>query len=129
MARQTITYAARDGQRVDLVDLKLTWDNTGVYLSATYEVENDRHVRSVTVPKVRLPINQHKVRIDVDPFYETVHAELGYGETVAFRGHIDGVDCDAYYFERDIVNKPRKMTVAEIEEKLGYKIEIVSEEG
>ena len=132
MALNSFSHIMNNNKRVDLVDICLFEDANGAYVRVTYEVETDQSVRRITLPKVKLPIHYHQVKVRCDHIYprgEAAFVDIGFGETPAYLEEVRGYDGRYYYVDELVHSKTHKMTVAEIEKKLGYKIEIVSEEG
>ena len=110
-----------DGIKVDLIDLELGKDGMGYYLSPKYRVETTRDVKEIYIPKARLRINLHQVRIEIDPTCNDYVANLGIGKMRLYAdkdGHV--------YYETIIEEKTVEMTMEDIEKKLGHKIKIVS---
>lgn len=102
------------------------------YLELEYIRETDNDMRKIVFPKVNFPIsNRYTVRHEVDEFNPCI--DIGTGrELLVEKGNIyfaDGTTAkDVHYAEKIIETKTKKMTVAEIEEALGHKVEIIAEE-
>lgn len=94
-------------------------------LSVTYEKENSTTISEFTIPKIILPINNYP-NIKQEHFdYDGVSAcyiNFGFGDLLVARDRDNNL-----FYERVIENKTQKMTLKEIEEKLGHKIELISE--
>ena len=111
--------------KITLVDMKLHKNKlaNGVYsyyLSAEYNRENEFGIFRITVPHVDLPLsNGFSWSTSTDPF-DVDLIDFGFGE-LPFRARNGGI------IETKIKDKTKKMTLAEIEKKLGHKIELVSE--
>lgn len=113
--------------RAELKDIKLVEDGKSYFLDVTYEYENKYGVYELNIPKVHLPIMTDQL-----PFYKRscysivfdpeVTVDLGFGELDVLKDHKSGVT----HKITEIKKKTQKMTVAEIEAALGYKVEIVS---
>lgn len=98
------------------------------YVSLVYIIEDDTQIRKVVIPRAKLPINrgvcpdidkEHSSILDLNPTY---FINAGYGSCIMPLDKHDG-----YYYTVELLKeKPRKMTVPEIEKALGYKVEIVS---
>lgn len=108
-----------------------------VYLSVTYDYKNSTGTHRVTIPKIYIPL-ENGFNIDSSEIYYGIY---GYSPTIALRDRYllayrsDCTDSRGINHENvcvidEIIEpaKPKKMTVADIEKQLGYKIEIVSEE-
>lgn len=107
-------------------------DENLLYLAVKYLLENEHEIVRLTVPRIQLPVN-----LAVCPDLETTYVHddwhgkygtesrirCGYGDALPIRKH-NNVD----YTVEIVEKKTHKLTVAEIEKRLGYKIEIVSEE-
>lgn len=117
-----------------LDDIQFYEEDGAWYARMKYILEDDHEIREVIIPKVSIGINRRyhpEFNNDFDHrFNFEVEGRLSLGPTM-FRlysgvGH-DGAN-HVLYTEKLLKKKTKKMTVAEIEKKLGYKIEIVSEE-
>ena len=108
-----------------------------VYLSVTYDYKNSTGTHRVTIPKIYIPL-ENGFNIDSSEIYYGID---GYSATIAledrylFVSRSECTDSRGFKYENvrmvdEIIEpaKPKKMTVADIEKQLGYKIEIVSEE-
>ena len=105
-------------------------DNTR-YLRLVYEYEDERGLHELTIPQVEFPFGN---RLGLKHIYENNPALRRVSICLCTEGDVANVylydtksdDGLAYYVDKIIKCKPKKMTVEEIEQKLGYKIEIVS---
>ena len=116
-------------EKVELIE-----ENGKYYLSVVYDVETDLYVRRFRIPKINLGIN---TRYCYPELTKETDRDSGYplGWNMRFRcgekifdleyGKVDGVN--AQFTEEIIEAKTQKLTISEIEKKLGYKIEIVAE--
>ena len=102
-----------------------------LYLSLKYHIDTDDQLIEVILPKVNLGIQTvgcpsiyANLGLDCRNYIKCGDNEY---DILPGIGH-DGAN-HVYYTEKILKQKTKKMTVAEIEEKLGYKIEIVSEDG
>lgn len=89
------------------------------YLSATYTVETDVEVRELHIPKMYLPLDSRSLAIS--------HSLNGSAAIEMCDSKLVILD-PAKIQERIIKTKTKKMTLKEIEKKLGHKIELISEE-
>lgn len=91
------------------------------YLRAEYEVEDEYKVQKYTFPKLYLPIgDRFVINHNVSLYGDEV--EIDFGEM-----SLDALKQGGYYCKVETLKEyPQKMTLEEIEEKLGYKVEIVS---
>lgn len=94
------------------------------FLNVTYLKHGDRNVMEVNYPKVKLPlcsgINHQPI---VEYQYSVSYINFGFG----FLPLLEGGPNNTIMTAKCVKTFPRKMTLAEIEEKLGYKVELVSE--
>lgn len=95
------------------------------FLNVTYLKHDDRNVMEVNYPKVKLPLcTQPRVNQDYSMYgIQSSTIDLGFGQLPLLEGGV----LNAMMTKKVIETFPRKMTLAEIEEKLGYKVELVSE--
>lgn len=110
-------------------DINLYKDNIDnqYYLSITYTVEAEEAIYEYHIPKVRLPIcDSDNVILSHCPtnryVVHEVYIDIGFGKLLV----IPDKD-NIHYVTRKIKDKTKKMTLKEIEKKLGCKIELVSE--
>lgn len=120
----------KEMNEINLTNVKLKKDERGCYLRLKYIQETDNAINEIIIPKFRLPIktNDMTIRNDGYPLGE-VEANIGFGFFPLENGvteHSDGKE--VVFTVKELKKKVHKMTVADIEKKLGYKIEIVSEE-
>lgn len=109
-----------------LTDLQLYKENNQYYLSAIFFHEDKKGYYELSVPKIKLPVSQDcevNMTSGCDCFnkaYKTVDVHLGFGSLSAKpfndKGDLLTLTC--------LEEKVHKMTLAEIEEELGYKIEL-----
>lgn len=113
------------------------------YLQLVYEVETDTEVKEIIIPKVDLGLKSNSLpRLEINHFgIGTINEaciHLRHGSTLPL--HRTSVTCtdkngDTVHTENaawvEVVKreKPKKMTIEEIEKKLGHKVEIVSKKG
>ena len=108
-----------------LKDLKLYKENEKYYLSALLIHEDKEGVYEASIPKIELPIASD---CSIDYTHETYgyHPEtiftvdFGFGKLYVLPFDDDKNYCTLTCIEE----KVRKMTLAEIEKELGYKIEL-----
>ena len=118
-----------------LIDASLVEDADGChYLDLTYEYEDQYRISKVHFPMVRLPIerigNINHIFISSSVRHEKVSIDFGtcdFDLELMCREFKDVDGSEYIYRVETIKEKTQKMTVAEIEKKLGYKIEIVAE--
>lgn len=100
--------------------LMLGKDDSGHYLSAIYEFENEAGVYELIFPKIRLQISLINAPvISRDDWREPEKVNLGFGELP--------LEGDPGYTIKTIREKVHDVTIEEIEKKFGYKIRIVKE--
>ena len=113
--------------------LYLLQEDGGFYLHAECVHETERYKKRIIIPKILLPISDDFVIKTPTHYYDRGTINIGFGNVPLMRGEVfykgDHHE-DVYaveYIEED--KKPtKKMTLSEIERKLGYKIELISEE-
>ena len=113
------------------VDRDKNGNVTNCYMALTYVFEDDHKIEEIHIPQVQIPISIDECNIEheylTDPysvfkkFYITGHI---HGDRFRLRIYPEN---DVHYETRIIKEKSVKMTVEEIEKKLGYSIEIVSD--
>lgn len=114
--------------KCELTNLTLNCDESGYYLSARFEVEDEHSLREAIVPKIHLHIRPDKVIIsqvvsEWDLSRNTC-IDLGFGELPLEYGEVEGQRC--LYSEKVLKENVTEMTLDEIEKKLGHKIKIVN---
>ena len=106
-------------------DLQLYKENNQYYLSALVDYEDKRGVYEISIPKIKFPIEQNCIidntigERNYKP-YTTVSIDFGLGKLYAEPFDNDG----NHYTITCIEEKVHKMTLADIERELGYKIEL-----
>lgn len=101
------------------------------YLKLVYEYEDSYGIHELTLPQVEFPFGN---RLNLKYIYEANPALRRVSIRLCTEGDVANVflydtktdDGFMYYTDKIIKYKPKKMTIEEIEQKLGYKIEIVS---
>ena len=101
------------------------------YLKLVYQYEDKDGIHELTIPQVEFPFGN---RLNLKHIYETnpalrrVSIRLCTDRDIAnvYLHDTKSDDGMVYYLDKIIKYKPKKMTIEEIEKKLGYKIEIVS---
>ena len=106
-------------------DLQLYKENNRYYLSALVEHEDERGVYEISIPKIELPVERNCIidKTVIDRNYKphtVVSINFGLGELYA--EPFD--DSGDYYTVTCVEEKVHKMTLADIEKELGYKIEL-----
>lgn len=105
-------------------DLKLYKEDNKYYLSALIDCEDNRGVYEMSIPKIEFPIAKN-CSVDImsgeyDKPYTTVSIDFGLGKL-----YVEPFDDSGnYYTLTCIEEKVHKMTLADIEKELGYKIEL-----
>lgn len=117
-----------------LKDIDLIKNEDGrYYLDVTYQYENDFGIYELNMPRVALPFTDSRIPNiipstpyafgDCDMTIEDLECVLPLSR---FKFE-DYEGCVGHYCIKTIKEKPKKMTLSEIEKKLGYKIELVSQ--
>lgn len=129
---ETMREKEKEMNDIKLTNVKMKKDRWGYYLRLKYIQETDSAISEIIIPKYRLNIWEDKLIISHEPSHtaiSSVDANIGMGSKRLQKGlteHSDIVEVE--YSVKVLKEKVHKMTVADIEKKLGYKIEIVSEE-
>ena len=114
-----------------LKDAQIYIQDGSRYLKLVYEYEDDNGIHELTIPQVEFPFGN---RLNLKHIYGANPAPIRVSIRLCTEGDVANVflydtktdDGFTYYTDKIIKYKPKKMTVEEIEQKLGYKIEIVS---
>ena len=114
-----------------LKDAQIYIQDGSRYLKLVYEYEDSHGVHELTIPQVEFPFGN---RLNLKHIYEANPALRRLSIRLCTEGDVANVflydtktdDGFVYYTDKIIKYKPKKMTIEEIEQKLGYKIEIVS---
>lgn len=121
--------------KVDLVSAELYKENDLYFLRLKYIIENDDEIIELEIPRARICLNNVPIinGYDIDNSYSAYlgrHYELVLGNNMysLYPGTNSERVNNVYYTEKRSPKKSKKMTIEEIERKLGYKIAIVSEE-
>ena len=101
------------------------------YLKLVYEYEDSYGIHELTIPQVEFPFGN---RLNLIHICENNPALQRLSVRLCTEGDVTSVylydtksdDGLVYYTDKIIKYKPKKMTIEEIEQKLGYKVEIVS---
>ena len=101
------------------------------YLKLVYEYEDSYEIHELTIPQVEFPFGN---RLNLIYIHENNPALQRLSIRLCTEGDVTSVylydtksdDGLVYYTDKIIKRKPKKMTIEEIEQKLGYKVEIVS---
>lgn len=101
------------------------------YLKLVYEYEDSYGIHELTIPQVEFPFGNRlglKYICENNPALQRLSVRLCTEGDVANVYLHDSKSYDGlvYYTDKIIKRKPKKMTIEEIEQKLGYKVEIVS---
>ena len=104
-----------------LQTLELYEEHEAYYLKAVYEYEDNNGKYKFTLPKVALPFYKDEPsRIEFYDYEGTIKNGLNELEIMKDKH-------GRFYTIETIEKYPHKMTLKEIENKLGYKIELISE--
>lgn len=118
------------GYNVKLKSKKIYEENDHLYLKLVYEYEMDSGVYELTMPKIELDICTKRIPTlsqDNSLINPSYHAWFGSHEYDLKLGKTEYSVGSVAYVIRTIEEKKHEMTLEEIEEKLGYKVKIVSE--
>lgn len=107
-------------------DLQLYKENNRYYLKAILLHEDKKGFYTITIPKIKFPIT-NPMSINTETTHDiwngtqkTAHIDFGFGGLEI----IPDESTDTFYTTICLEEKVHKMTLAEIEEELGYKIEL-----
>lgn len=117
---------ANNPKNVELTNFKLWRDNKDYYLSATYRYEDDRGIHELYIPKIYLMIKRNVFPTISIPDvgngdWFTPMVDIGFGPACLLRGG----DENQFVIDTLIKEKIHKLTINDIENKLGYRIEII----
>lgn len=109
-----------------LTKLELYQEDGLYFLRAEYEIGAKHRLEKYTIPKIYLPISQYPIVVhqcgEYTKNYPARHTiDLGFGELELCKDKNDN-----FYTMEVLQEYPQKMTLEEIEKKLGYKVELVS---
>jgi hypothetical protein len=110
-------------------DLQLYKEDDRYYLKAILFHEDKKGYYEITIPKIKFPISNHasiNTETTHDIWYgtqRTAHIDFGFGGLEI----IPDKSTDTFYTSICLEEKVHKMTLAEIEKELGYKIELKKE--
>ena len=109
-----------------LKDLQLYQEDNRYYLKVTLLHEDKKGFYEITIPKIKFPIINN-VSINTETTHDiwngtqkTAHIDFGFGGLEI----IPDKFTEVFYTVTCIEEKVHKMTLAEIEKELGYKIEL-----
>ena len=114
-----------------LKDAQIYIQDGSRYLKLVYEYEDSYGIHELTIPQVEFPFGN---RLNLIYIHENNPALRRLSIRLCTEGDVTSVylydtksdDGLVYYTDKIIKRKPKKMTIEEIEQKLGYKVEIVS---
>ena len=114
-----------------LKDAQIYIQDGSRYLKLVYEYEDGYGIHELTIPQVEFPFGN---RLNLKYIYGANPALRRVSIRLCTEGDVANVflydtktdDGFMYYTDKIIKRKPKKMTIEEIEQKLGYKVEIVS---
>lgn len=117
----------RDISKTKLVSLTLHENKNDCpryYLQAVYEVEDERGLHKLTIPRIALPVTNGGPTITIESGHfgdEVATIDIGFGEVLLYKHE------GAYAVTELLEEKVHDMTVEDIEKKLGYKVRVVSD--
>ena len=114
-----------------LKDAQIYIQDGSRYLKLVYEYEDSYGIHELTIPQVEFPFGN---RLGLTYICENNPALQRLSIRLCTEGDVANVylhnsksyDGLVYYTDKIVKHKPKKMTIEEIEQKLGYKVEIVS---
>lgn len=127
-------------KNVILKERKVFEEDNHLYLKLVYEYEDERGVHELIIPKIDLEIRTDHLPIinldsyagpmDILNYYINRYTDVFrlFRDDVTVRKNGERYVCpNAAYVINTLKEKPKEMTIAEIEKKLGYKVKVVSE--
>lgn len=109
-----------------LTKLELYKEDDQYFLKAEYEEITKTQKKRITIPKIVLPLYDRPIIGSASPFDHTIGVDIGFG-ALPFGIDLIHDDPNTVYYDEEVIEEyPQKMTLEEIEKKLGYKVEIVS---
>lgn len=121
---------------INLTNARLYEEDGRYFLKLKYLIENDGEILELEIPKAQIHLDSIPIITCYDnkyPSYGSLYLDriydltLGTNSFTLYPGETSQ-SSHCYYTEKRTLKKPKKMTIEEIEKKLGYKIVIVSEE-
>ena len=118
-------------KNVKLIDKQVYEEDGSLYLSLTYEFENiegnNEGKYNLYIPKIALDIKANDLPIINHNSYHYINHEKNvYDFKAGIHNYIlEPEDSKEEFYNYKIETKYKKMTIEEIEKKLGYKIQIV----
>lgn len=111
-----------------LKEYKLYPESGYLYMSLTYEIEDEHVIKEIHIPKIAtcIPTDREQFINHLTTSHGSVYdvkVDIGSMEYQIIKGGV----YDTYLTEKILYEKPTEMTLEEIEKKLGYKVKIVSE--
>ena len=113
-------------------------ENNQLYLKLVYQYEDNIGMHELIIPKMELGINAnitpcittegHYIHTDYYASYYSNKFKLHISDIVIKKNGETHLCENAAYVINTIKEKPRELTLSEIEKKLGYKIKLVSED-
>lgn len=116
--------------RAELKKVELVNEDNSYYLDVTYEYENKYGIYELNIPRILLPMCKNMLPgciVDMPRYYgpNKMFVDLGFGEFEVLKDTETGMTHRITEIEKK--QKPRKMTLAEIEKVLGHTVELISE--
>lgn len=110
--------------KYELINIELYKEDNLYYFKMQYKVTNESGQWVLTMPRVKTPIYSGKPIIDIrnsyGDFENVVQVDFGFGYLNT------DADKDGYYYKYEPTFE--KLTISEIEKRLGHKIEIIAED-
>lgn len=122
----TEEYGCKTNTKANLKDIVLYEENDTYFLDVSYIVEDMQSVYMLRIPKIILPILKEQVVLHYEMLghspwiYVSCNGVLGNTKLMAIEDE-NGKSLTKTVIE----NKVHEMTLAEVEERLGYRIKIV----
>ena len=120
----TEEYGGRWNPSAELRDIKVFEENGRYFLDVSYIIEDKSAKSLLRIPRIVLPIKRNEITLNRGTCGGHEYLTIEEGNSQLYAMEDSNGECAS---KTVIKKKIRKMTLAEIEEKLGYGIEIVGE--
>ena len=105
----------------DVKNVRTFEENGRWFLDVTFKYEDTHTKKEVRIPKIELDMSNAELKCET---YGTgVYLDFYNNE---FRVHKDS---NGFYYTSTKTDKPEKLTLEDVEKRLGYKVELVAKKG
>lgn len=116
-------YGTKYNTKATLDDIHVYEDDGKYFVDVSYIIEDDYTKSRLHVHKIALPIKSDMIVLHCATCCGNEHLSVSFGEECKLKAVPDA--SGNLYTKTVIEERPHEMTLAEIEEELGYKIKIV----